>query len=291
MTEVLKLSFFIALFTGLFFILLDVFNAPTLRAKKVIKTLTKRRNKRVKNLDIILDEISISISKYIYLSSVKERKLQILLTSANMNVSPKMYIAKVVIKTLSIAVFLPLSLYTIPLFAPFIIVGVIITYYNGVNEVEKIVKVKREQIEYDLLRFVSTIAEELKHSRNVLTILERYKINTTGALKDELDVTIADMKSGSQEKALTRLESRVSSPKLSEVVRGLLGVIRGDDNILYFQMLLHDLRQLELQRLKAEALKRPPKIRKYSMLMLVCMIMMYLSVMIMQVLNVMKDMF
>ena len=51
------------------------------------------------------------------------------------------------------------------------------------------------------------------------------------------------MKSGSHEAALTRFESRVGISSLSEVIRGLIGVLRGDDGVIYFQMLSHDLKQ------------------------------------------------
>ena len=58
------------------------------------------------------------------------------------------------------------------------------------------------------------------------------------------------MRSGSYEAALTRFEARFNSPLLSDIVRGLIGVLRGDNGVHYFQMLSHDMKQLELQRLK-----------------------------------------
>ena len=70
--------------------------------------------------------------------------------------------------------------------------------------------------------------------------------------------------------ALTRFEARLNSPMLSDVVRGLIGVLRGDDSTVYFQMLAHDFKQIELQRLKAQAQKIPPKIRVFSFVMLPC---------------------
>jgi hypothetical protein len=80
----------------------------------------------------------------------------------------------------------------------------------------------------------------------------------------------ADMRSSSYEAALTRSEARLNSPMLSDVVRGLIGVLRGDDSAVYFQMLAHDFKALELQRLKGQAQKIPPKIRVFSFVMLMC---------------------
>ena len=49
-----------------------------------------------------------------------------------------------------------------------------------------------------------------------------------------------------------------------------MSVIRGDDCIFYFQMLSHDLRKLEVQALKTEAIKQPQKIGKYTLFIFLC---------------------
>ena len=43
-------------------------------------------------------------------------------------------------------------------------------------------------------------------------------------------------------------------------------------------MLSHDFKQIELQKLKAQAQKIPPKIRVFSFVMLVCFLMTYLAI-------------
>ena len=68
------------------------------------------------------------------------------------------------------------------------------------------------------------------------------------------------MRSSSYEAALTRFEARLNSPMLSDVVRGLIGVLRGDNSVVYFQMLAHDFKQIELQKLKV----RPRRYRLRS---------------------------
>ncbi|NLZ92265.1 MAG: secretion protein F, partial [Clostridiales bacterium] len=135
-----------------------------------------------------------------------------------------------------------------------------------------------EQIESELPRFVATIEQSLKSSRDVLSILENFKKNAGAAFASELDIVTADMRSSSYEAALTRFEARLNSPQLSDVVRGLIGVLRGDDGAIYFQMLAHDFKVLELQRLKGEAQKIPPKIRIFSFIMLICFLFTYLAI-------------
>ncbi len=116
------------------------------------------------------------------------------------------------------------------------------------------------------------IEQEIKIRQECGRDAERFRMNAGESLSGELDILIADMRSSNYEAALTRFESRINSPMLSDVVRGLIGVLRGDDSAVYFQMLSHDFKQIELQRLKAEAQRKiPPKIRVFSrFVMLMC---------------------
>jgi tight adherence protein C len=99
------------------------------------------------------------------------------------------------------------------------------------------------------------------------------------------------MRSSSYEAALTRFEARINSPMLSDITRGLIGVLRGDDGAMYFQMLAHDMKQLELQRLKARAMKIPPKIRVFSFIMLMCFLMTYIAIIVYEILRSLGGMF
>lgn len=78
---------------------------------------------------------------------------------------------------------------------------------------------------------------------------------------------------------------------LSDITRGLISVLRGDDGGMYFQMLSHDMKQLELQRLKAKAMKIPPKIRVFSFLMLMCFVMTYVVIIISEILRSLSGLF
>lgn len=87
------------------------------------------------------------------------------------------------------------------------------------------------------------------------------------------------------ENALIRFETRIGSPMLSDVIRGLIGVLRGDDQRMYFKMITFDMRQIEQNNLKKEAAKRPKKIQRYSMMMLICIMIIYLVVLCTEVMS------
>ena len=109
-------------------------------------------------------------------------------------------------------------------------------------------------------------------------MLDTYKENAGPELKRELEITVADMRSGNYEVALTRLESRVGSAMLSDVTRGLISVIRGDETTVYWSTLVLKFSDYQRQNLKAEAQKAPKKVRKLSMVLLVCFMLIYVAV-------------
>ena len=290
MIQVLIL-FAIAFSLGVYLILMDVFKLPTRRTIKAVHAIDKREKKKTKNFEIFINDLSMRSSRIIKLTDYNMRKMAATLRSANIKLSPETFIARAWIKAGMTLLFIVPAFFIFPIIFPVILFLAVAVYFKEIRSADEEVRKMREDIEFELPRFVSTLTQELKASRNVLAILETYKQNAGGSFKKELEITVADMKSGSYESALTRLESRLGSPSLSEVLRGLIGVLRGDDGVVYFQMLSHDLKQLELQRLKTIAMKRPEKIRKYSFAMLFCFLLMYLSVMFVEIVKTLGNMF
>jgi hypothetical protein len=221
----------------------------------------------------------------------KKRKLTAILKSAEIPMTAEVYAAQAIVKAGLIFLGVVPCLLFLPILSPvFVIIGIAV-YFTESTKAEKLITARRQDIEYELPRFVSTLVQELKASRDVLSILEHYQKNAGKAMKNELAITTSDMRTGNYEGALTRFEARVSSAMLSDIVRGLIGVLRGDDGVVFFQMLSHDLKQLELQRLKRLAMERPPKIRKFSFLLLGCMLLLYMGVMGYQILGAMSGLF
>ncbi len=276
---------------GLYLILKDLLKLPTARTIKAIHVINQRERKKSKNLHVMIDDLSMRLSKFIKLTDYNRRKLSSTLKSADIKLSPETFIARAWLKAGMTLLFIIPAIFIFPIIFPVILFLSVAVYFKEIRSADEAIRKRREAIEFELPRFVSTLAQELKASRNVLNILETYKKNAGESFKRELEVTTADMKSGSYESALTRLEARLNSPTLSETIRGLIGVLRGDDGVVYFQMLSHDLKQLELHRLKTIAMKRPGKIRKYSFAMLFCFLLMYLSVMFVEIVKTLGSMF
>lgn len=134
----------------------------------------------------------------------------------------EVYLAQAIVKAAFILIFILSCLLIAPILVPvFLVVGIGV-YFSETGKAERQIQERRNEIEYELLRFVATITQELMASRDVLSILDTYSKNPGSAFKIELGITIVNMRTGNFEGALTRLEGRVSSAMLSDVVRGLI---------------------------------------------------------------------
>ena len=288
---ILIFAFGILLAIGLFLISADLLKLPSIATQKAMLSAGKQGKEKAKTVDALLMGWAVKLAKYIPMDEYKKSRMKNTLNAAGMNLTPEEFIASAILKSGIIALLIIPCLMILPLMAPILMFLSIIIYFKEIRKADEILKIKKEKIEVELPRFVATITQELKASRDVLSIIENYKKNAGEEFADELDILTADMRSSSYEAALTRFEARINSPMLSDITRGLIGVLRGDDGSMYFQMLSHDMKQLELQRLKAQAMKIPPKIRVFSFVMLMCFLMTYMAIIVYEIIRSLSGMF
>ena len=272
---------------GLLFVLSDLLGIPSLRVATMTLKAGKRASNNNQNVELWLLQLAYKASKIVHLDEYRKRKLTAGLKSTGIHMSAETYIASAGVRAGLISLLIIPCALIVPLATPVILFIAIGVYFKEIQRVDEQLKKKRGEIEYELPRFASTLTQQLKYSRDVLSILENYKKSAGETMKRELNITVADMKSDNFETALTRFETRIGSASLSDIVRGLISVIRGDDGVVYFQMLSHDLKQLELQRLKTLAIRQPEKVKKYSFLMLVCFVGMYAVVLAVEIFSAM----
>ena len=263
---------------GLGCILADVFKIPKYPVSKAITSLGKRKNKKTNPLDIWLGDLANLIASKLRLNEYKRLQLKIDLESADMTLSPEQYVANAIVKALFIGAFAIPFLFFAPIISVVVVAIAVVIYFSEYKKVGNVIKEKRRQIEAELPRLVSNIDKTLVHSRDVLGILDSYREHAGEELRRELDITVADMRSGNYEVALTRLESRVGSSMMSDVTRGLVSVIRGDKTDVYWGNLVLKFSDYQRTLLKNEANKAPKRVRKLSMALLFCFMLVYVAV-------------
>lgn len=263
---------------GLALVLADIYHLPTLKARKATNNLGKKGDKKVSIVEIYLKDFSTFLSKKIKLNEYKRAQLEVDLKTAGMETSPEAYVADAITKALVIALF------ALPVFFLFKILSVVvlfisvIVYFKEYQAVSVKIKSRRQKIEYELPRFVSAIEKTMQHNRSIVYILESYKDTAGAELKTELEITIADMRSGNVEVALTRLENRIGSTMMSDITRGLAALERGDNNVVYWGQLVIKFSDYQRQILKQQANAVPRKVRKLSMALMFCFILIYVTV-------------
>ena len=238
---------------------------PTAKTSKMMLLSKKQQGIRNEKLfEVYITRIAKRLEPLIHMDKLKRDKLQTVLSIAGIQLSPEVYLLRAHITAGLVALCALPLLPILPLFVP-ILIGLAValwfsTYYSAFDYVKK----RRRLMEAEVPRFALTIAQNLENDRDVLKILSSYRRMAGKDFAQELDQTVADMKTGNYENALIRFESRVGSTLLSDVVRGLIGTLRGDDQRMYFRMICFDMRQIEQNNLKKEAAKRPKQIQRYS---------------------------
>ncbi len=276
MLTLIAIVFFGIAFYNLSCALVDV---PTKKTSRMMMLSKKQQGmKSEKLLDVYITKIACLLAPCFHLDRLKRNKLQAAIRIAGLPMTPEAYTAKAWVTAGAVALFAVPTMFVMPLFAP-VLLGLSValwfsTYYYAFDFVKK----RRRLIEAEIPRFALTIGQNLENDRDVLKILTSYRRVAGRDFGAELDQVIADMKTGNYENALIRFETRIGSPMLSDIIRGLVGVLRGDDQRMYFKMVCFDMRQIEQNNLKKEAAKRPKKMQRYSMMMLLCIMIIYLVV-------------
>ena len=281
----------IGLAFGLYFIIADRLKLPYLKTSKAIMNMGKSDKSLTSTIEAVIMDLSMKLARFIPMDKYKKNRLKESLKAAGIKMTPECYQAHAIVKAVATGLLIIPCLVIFPLLSIVVLVLAILIYFKEMQKVENLLKERREEIDSELLRFASTVKQELYASRDVLSILETFKKNTTPTFAEEIGITCADMRSGSYEIGLRRLEARINSSQLSDVVRGLIAVMHGDNGVMYFEMLEHDFKQAEMRKLKSKAQKVPGKIRIFSMLMLMCFIGTYLVIIASIVINSIGVMF
>lgn len=259
----------------------DVPTAKTSRMMMLAKKQTGAGNEKL--FDVYLTKIAGKLSPFLKLDPIKKNRLALTLDIAGIPLTPECYTMKALLTALVTGLAaIPFFLF-MPLMGLLMIGLAVMMWFSTYYKAFDLVKKRRKLIEAELPRFAVSIQQGLATDRDVLKLLTSYRRIAGPHLGQELDTTVADMRTGNYENALLHLQNRIGSTMLSDIVRGLIGTLRGDDQQMYFKMLVFDMRQIEQNNLKKEAGKRPKQMQKYSMMMLFCILLIYVVVLSVEV--------
>ena len=125
---------------GLFYILVDLYAIPYYKTSKAVESISKQQKEKTSGLDVWLKGVAGFFAKHMRLNEFKKAQLQNDLNTAQMNISPEMFKANAIVKSLIIASFAIPVLFILPLLSPIILVLAIALYNNEVRSVSKRIK-------------------------------------------------------------------------------------------------------------------------------------------------------
>lgn len=276
---------------GVYFLGLYVYKIPTQATYNAIETsysLSEKQNQTFINK--LLGRLSKGLVPMIHLNESKRYKVQTALDYSKYNISAEQHYAD----SISAAVLIGLmSLFLIVINPVFVLLGLVfaglifkLEYDKPIKQMQQI----KEDIEFDAPLLCKFISDALKDgNRNVVDILSTSKVSMSKAMRDELETTITDMKTGNQEDALVAMSNRINTSTMIQIVVGLLGILKGNDETLYFDMLYEKLHKNELTMIRKKNSVKPGKISKISMLLIIAIIGQILVGMILSLLQQLGD--
>lgn len=266
---------FILSFIGGYMIISDLYPQASRQAKAAILSYTKRPKATLQSVSY---PIALRLQNYVRIGKYKRIKLENTLNAAHLEITPELYVAQALSSAiLFAAITVPTSLLIFPIFS-FIFLGIAVFVYSSeVGKANKAVKKKREAIESELPHFASTISEELKYNRDIIRLLSNYSRVCGDAFRREIDITLADMRTGNRAEAIIRLNNRVGSLGLSKICRGILSAMDGYNQQVYFEIVAHDLENEQDQQTERLIQTLYNKIKPYSFSLLGCMVLLLLT--------------
>ncbi len=191
--------------------------------------------------------------------------------------TPQAFVAEEKVKALLPFV---LGLLFLPLGVPWLtllmtLIG-LASYFRSVQGIRKRVEKLNLEIESELPRLVEVLSFSFKESRDLVSAFDRYRPVAGNALGEELDRLILNLNTGSHEKALRRMDSRLNIPSFTALTAILCGVHRGVDQETSLLMLEQDLRARERERMRLTMESSPKRIKTASFILTVLMIFMFM---------------
>ena len=177
-----------------YFILADAFKVPYMRTSKAVNNLAKQQKENTSSLDVWLSSFASFIANKLKLNEFKRGQLESDLRTAQMDITPEMFMANAIVKSLIIGVFAIPVLFIFPILSPIILFLAFILYRMNMKGISNRIKKKRAKIEYELPRFVFKIEKSLmtKISADDYKPMTFEEVKASATVKEQITVNLED---------------------------------------------------------------------------------------------------
>lgn len=224
---------------GAFFLYRQWFPCPNAASNNAVARHKMYGVKERKNK--LMDQLGSLLGRFYKPAENRTNHVGRMLSASGNATLPKVYLLRLTAQSLCWSLLGCIMLLRSPLLFLLCIAYAAFSHYLALHDLKEKYQQYQSEVEKDLPKLCSVINARLRSTKNVQAILESFLPIASAAMKGEITLTIADMKTGSAELALHRMETRLASSKVSDVVRGLISVLHGDDQSLYFQAKQHQM--------------------------------------------------
>ena len=273
--KVVYVLIFISFSLFVYLLLLDIFNVYKFDIKNfnIFKKVKRDNDGRQ----------AIKLSNFIKLPTFLERDLSYKIDLLNINMTPEVYVSNCIINSVFF-LFLSIAMFLVePILGLVFLIIFLIKIYTEFNKINKDLVKKRAKVEEEIPRFLSYIIQNYKTSKDILPALEIYEKYANDYFKKEINITIADMISGSRINALRRLDMRINSYEFSRVIKAVISVLRGDESIDYIKTLYREFQVKQVENLRKEIILRPKKVEKYIIILTILVVVMYMYIVVVKI--------
>ena len=274
----------------------ELLELPSGKTRRTMQSAVRQNGIRHDGeVDLFVTSLAEKLHWLIRIDPVRRASLENVLKIAKKNTSPEAFILSIVLLALLVfAAFIPVAMVMgdIAMLGLGALLGAALAVMQY-RRVTASVGDRRDRIVAECPRFANYLTQNLAtQNRDLLGMLSAYqKTATCPDFAEEIALTVADMKTGNYERALFNLQHRVDHPSMTEIVRGLQGVLHGDDQTMYFERVCFDMKNLEQALLRKEAAKRPRKITKYQFAIMAGTILMMAVALVTQLLDSLQVLF
>ena len=280
MHNLLIYSSILIFFIGIFYFCLCIFKLKDRKSEKITEINLKKLYKKESVNSKLKKKIISFVSKKSILSEQLIQNLKIRLDLTGNTIDPIEYIFDSIFPSFAIII-LSIPVYFISPIIGLLIDSIFILYgvmklrsvYSKYNEI-------KEDIESHLCDFNRYIQRKMNETSDVYSIISSYSVYAKGYFLTELKKTISDMKTGDSNLALVKLDKRINSSMLSDIISGLLLIYSGEENKEYFLLNEMKLTNYEEERLEEKAKSHFKKVKALSIISLGFFILTYAVMMI-----------
>ncbi len=229
-----------------------------------------------------------AITRLIRLPAYRRVSVRKKLVRARIPVTPEEYYANAIVLGVFTSLgFLPFLLLGIPIVAISMPVLGVLLFFKEIQRVDDVLRELNERISIALPQFVSIVGQRLEMEKDIGHIFELYLRDVPRTpLKSDLEKLLARVASnGNIEDALRELDASINVDAFTSFIAGLIDVTRGIDQTMHLEMVSAKMRSMAEDNLLRIALKRPDKVKRATLAMTICCILVFVTPMIMQIID------